>query len=297
MSKTRVDFKHRMLKLLREDEEFRYAVVGLLGIEDIRSGQARLEQAHVRLEEAVAKLEHAVAKLTERQDRLEEAIVKLTERHERLEEAFTNLAERQSRLEEAVLRLAERQDRLEEAFTNLAERQSRLEQAVGSLEQAVGRLAEAQARTEIAIQELSRQVSFLTVRFNELSTQVSKLSDTVGFGLEDIARVVVPGWLYRHEGIVVDELVRRFFIVDGEEVEVNLYGEGLRDSVKVVVLGEVKSRIYERDVKDFDRLMEKLSSLFAAENVYKLMFGYYIHPSAEREAEKRKITLIASYMR
>jgi len=248
MSKTRVDFKHRMLKLLKEDEEFRYAVVGLLGIEDIRSGQARLEQAHVRLEEAVAKLEHAVAKLTERQDRLEEA------------------------------------------FTNLAERQSRLEQAVG-------RLAEAQARTEIAIQELSRQVSFLTVRFNELSTQVSKLSDTVGFGLEDIARVVVPGWLYRHEGIVVDELVRRFFIVDGEEVEVNLYGEGLRDSVKVVVLGEVKSRIYERDVKDFDRLMEKLSSLFAAENVYKLMFGYYIHPSAEREAEKRKITLIASYMR
>jgi len=77
MSKVGVDFKHRMLKLLKKDEEFRYAVVGLIGIEDIRSGQARLEQAHIRLEEAIAKL-------TEGQSRLEEAFMKLTERHDRL---------------------------------------------------------------------------------------------------------------------------------------------------------------------------------------------------------------------
>jgi len=81
--------------------------------------------------------------------------------------------------------------------------------------------------------------------FNELSTQVSKISDTVGFSLKDIAKVGVPGWLYMDEGIVVDELVGRFFMADGKEVKVNLNGEGLRESVKVVVLGEVKSRIYE----------------------------------------------------
>jgi hypothetical protein len=129
-----------------------------------------------------------------------------------------------------------------------------------------------------------------------LSTQVSKLSDTVGFGLEDIARVVVPGWLYRHEGIVVDELVRRFFIVDGEEVEVNLYGEGLRDSVKVVVLGEVKSRIYGREVEEFASSVEKVKKI-VPHPVYKFLFGYLIHPSAEDEAEKRSVKLIASYMR
>jgi len=48
---------------------------------------------------------------------------------------------------------------------------------------------------------------------------------------------VVPRWLYRHEGIVVDELVRRLFIVDGKEIEVNLYGEGLREGVKVSSAG------------------------------------------------------------
>jgi len=85
MSKARVDFKHKMLRLLKEDEEFRYAVMGLLGIEDIRSGQAGLEQVHVRLKEAVAKLGHAVAKLTERQDRLEQAVGRLAEAQARTE--------------------------------------------------------------------------------------------------------------------------------------------------------------------------------------------------------------------
>jgi hypothetical protein len=42
-----------------------------------------------------------------------------------------------------------------------------------------------------------------------LSIQVGRLSDVVGFSLEDIARVVVPGWLLRHEGIEVESLESR----------------------------------------------------------------------------------------
>ncbi len=40
-----VDLKSRMLKLLREDEEFRYAVAGLIGLEDLHRGQADLKSA------------------------------------------------------------------------------------------------------------------------------------------------------------------------------------------------------------------------------------------------------------
>jgi exonuclease VII small subunit len=212
MARTTADFKRKVLALLKEDEEFRYAVVGLLGIEDLRSGQARLEEG---------------------QARLTEAIQKLTERHD-------------------------------------------------SLELAVQKLAEAQARTEEALQELSRQVG--------------RLSDTVGFGLEDIARVVVPGWLYRHEGIELENLTRKFIKVNGEELEINLYGEGSKGGAKITILGEAKSRIYSSDVEGFDRLAEKVKR-FVPNNTYKLMFGYYVHPSAEQEAKKRGVTLIASYMR
>ncbi|MGB9716970.1 MAG: hypothetical protein ACPL4E_00820 [Thermoproteota archaeon] len=212
MAKTTVNLKRRMLTLLKEDEEFRYAVIGLLGLEDLRSGQARLEKAQAGLQEAVEKL-------VGRQDALEKAVEKLVE---------------------------------------------------------------AQVRTDSALQELSRHVG--------------RLSDTIGFGLEDIARVVVPGWLYRHEGIEVEELVRKLIRVDGEEVEINLYGEGKRRDAKIIILGEAKSRIYPGDIEEFDKSAEKAKKTMA-DGVYKLMFGYYVHPSAEQEAERRGITLIASYMR
>jgi len=53
----------------------------------------------------------------------------------------------------------------------------RTEERLDRLEAAVERLAEAQARTEQALQQLA--------------TQVGALSDNVGYGLEDIARVVL----------------------------------------------------------------------------------------------------------
>jgi molybdenum-dependent DNA-binding transcriptional regulator ModE len=275
MARTTANFKRKILALLKEDEEFRYAVVGLLGIEDLRSGQAKLEEGHARLTEAVQKL-------IERHDVLEKAVERLTESHNKL-------VERQDALEKAVEMLIKRQNALEGAFQKLVERHDSLERAVqklterhDSLELAFQKLVEAQARTEEALQELSRQVG--------------RLSDTIGFGLEDIARVVVPGWLYRHEGIELENLTRKFIKVDGEELEINLYGEGSKGGVKITILGEARSRIYSSDVENFDRLTEKVKR-FVPNNVYKLMFGYYVHPSAEHEAKKRGITLIASYMR
>jgi len=240
MARTTADFKRKILTLLKEDEEFRYAVVGLLGIEDLRSGQARLEEGQARLTEAIRKL---------------------TERNDSLERAVQKLVERDDSLEHIVQKLTERHD---------------------GLEHAIQKLVEAQARTEEALQELSRQVG--------------RLSDTIGFGLEDIARVVVPGWLYRHEGIELENLTRKFIKVNGEELEINLYGEGNKGGAKITILGEARSRIYSSDVKGFDELAEKVKK-FVPNNVYKLMFGYYVHPSAEQEAKKRGITLIASYMR
>ncbi|MEM2720266.1 MAG: hypothetical protein QXU49_05720, partial [Candidatus Caldarchaeum sp.] len=84
--------------------------------------------------------------------------------------------------------------------------------------------------------------------------------------------------------------------VDGEEIEVNLYGEGEKDGRKLVIIGEAKSRIYKREVEAFDAWAEKIAATIGQET-YKFMFGYLIHPSAEEEGRKRKIKLIASYMR
>ncbi|MEM2849834.1 MAG: hypothetical protein QXI36_06140 [Candidatus Bathyarchaeia archaeon] len=246
--------KTPVLQLLREDEEFRYAVSGLIGLEDLRSSTKSLMDAVDRLTEHVDKLAEA-QKLTE--DRL-------------------NI-------------LTERVDRLAERVDKLAEAQKLTEDRLNILTERVDRLAEAQLRTEDHLKRLEIAVS-------NLAREVGRLSDVVGFGLEDVAKVVVPGWLYRHESIEV-ELDRRFMYIDGELVEVNLYGDGRRDGEEVIVVGECKSRIYDREVREFAEKLEKLVKAFQGRSMYTFMFGFLVHPSADGEARKRGITLIASYMR
>ena len=94
------------LRLLREDEEFRYAVVGLLGIEDIRRSQARLEEAVAKLDAAVAELTRGVNMLFEEQRRLAEEQKRLAEEQKRLAEEQRRLAEGQRRLERGLRSVA-----------------------------------------------------------------------------------------------------------------------------------------------------------------------------------------------
>ena len=233
--------KRELLELLREDEEFRYAVIGMLGLEDTRK--------------ALSKLARAIGRLATVHVRLEESVEELAKRVEELAAAHESLAKR------------------------------------------VEELAAAQVRLERRVEELAVNMSRLTETVQNLAREVGRLSETIGFGLEDVARTVVPGWLYRHEGIEVEDLVRKFFTVEGEEVEVNLYGEGSRAGRKVYVLGEAKSRIYGDDVWRFYSAVSKVAKLLKDGEVYMLMFGFYIHPTAEKTAEKLGVRLIASYMR
>ena len=85
------ELRSRIIKLLKEDEEFRYMVAGLIGLEDIRRGQIELRGA--------------ITSLKESHRRLEESHRALEESHRRLEESVANL-------NDAVARLAEEQRRV-----------------------------------------------------------------------------------------------------------------------------------------------------------------------------------------
>jgi len=166
----------------------------------------------------------------------------------------------------------------------LAEAQAETGQKVGRLEESVDKLAVAQAKTEQAIKHLS--------------INISGLSDTIGFGLEDIARTVVPGYLERHENIYIEELQRGFIEVDGVEREIDLFGECNRDGEAILIIGEVKSRIYEGEVKKFvSNVINPIRKSEKERRIYPLMFGYVIHPFAQRLAKAEGVHLVASYQR
>ncbi len=171
---------------------------------------------------------------------------------------------------------------LKEIVKRLAQAQARTEERMGRLEEAVERLAQAQARTERSVDNMAKEIG--------------GLSATIGFGLEDIGRVVLPGYLERHYNVYVTELNRKFFRINKTDVEINFYGEGRKNGKKVIILGEAKSRIYKGEVKKF---LQQVSNVIPQieHEILKVMFGYLIHPTAMELAKKEGVIQVASYQR
>ena len=105
------DIKSRILKLLKEDEEFRYAVAGLIGLSEILKEMREhdrkfneilkvLKDHSARLEEHDRKFNRIAAKLLEHDKKFNEILKVLEEHSARLEEHDRKFNEILARLEE-----------------------------------------------------------------------------------------------------------------------------------------------------------------------------------------------------
>jgi len=86
--------KSRILRMLKEDEEFRYAVAGLIGLEEILK---RLD----RHEDEVRRIWQEIEKLREDMNMLREDMMKMFEKHE---ERFARIEQELVRLREDMIR-------------------------------------------------------------------------------------------------------------------------------------------------------------------------------------------------
>jgi hypothetical protein len=82
--------KEEILRLIKEDEEFRYAIIGLLGLHRLD----KIEEAILRLTENVAKLAELQAKTEARLAKVEERLFKVEERLEEHDKKFVTIEER-----------------------------------------------------------------------------------------------------------------------------------------------------------------------------------------------------------
>ena len=116
---------------------------------------------------------------------------------------------------------------------------------------------------------------------------------TVKLGLEDLAREVTPAYLAQHYNIRVPQLDRHFIRLDGQELELDLYGNGQRDGERVTVVGEVRSRIYGRDVEDAVQRTARLDPQLAGTPTI-VLFCFVINPSARETAQRLGAVVISS---
>jgi len=277
--------------------------------EHVEGRMERVEAALDRLAEAQARTDTTVQQLVQAQVRAEERAGRLEEGQIALQASLDRLAQAQARTDTTVQQLVQAQARTEERAGRLEAGQVALQEGQVALQAALDRLAEAQARTDATVQQLvqaqvrtEEAVSQLGLNQNRIETALGSLAENIGFGLEDVARLMLPPYLHRHHGIQLkglagEELQRRFFSPEGHPLaEIDLYGEGQRDGQWVVVLGEAKARIGGGTVKHFADVLEQVEPLVEGE-VWRVMFGYYIHPSALPVAEEHHILLVASYQR
>ena len=217
--------------------------------------------------------------LEPRVDRLEEALSRLAEAQERTEESMRQLAAAQARAEERFVRLEEVQARTEEQMRQLTAAQARTEVRMEELATAQSRMAAAQEHTELMVQSLAQQVG--------------RLADTIGFTLEELAKEVTPAYLALHYNIHTLQLDRSFIVVEGQELEFDLYGHGQRNGERVTVVGEVRSRIYGRDVEEAVRRTARLAPQLS-ETPVTVLCGFVIHPLARAAAQRLGAIVISS---
>jgi peptidoglycan hydrolase CwlO-like protein len=238
-----------------------------------------LAAAQARTDETVKALAAEVKALAAAQARTDETVKALAAAQARTDETVKALAAAQARTDETVKALAAAQARTDETVKALAAAQARTDETVKAL-------AAAQARTEEAVRELARAIK-------ETRQAVAALADNVGFGLEELAALVLPDILRQRRGVAVTRFERRFFTTSQGEEEVDLYGEADRGGEPVVVVGEVKSRIYRAEVERFARRVDRLRE-HVDRPLVPVLFGFVVHPSAAPSAEEAGILLVAS---
>jgi hypothetical protein len=156
-----------MLRLLKEDEGFRYAVAGLLGLEEILKRLDRNEQELVRLREDIAKM---FEKHEERFARIEEEIRRIWQEIERLREDMIKGFERHdlelARLREDMVKGFERHDR---EIERLTEELTKLrEDMVRGFERHDAELAKLREDMVKGFERHDREIQRLTEEMNKL---------------------------------------------------------------------------------------------------------------------------------
>ncbi len=192
------------------------------------------------------------------------------------------LAEAQKQTEKRVAELTDAQKQTEKRVAEIAEALNRTEKRMDELAISLKKLAEAQARSEKELRNLARQVGGLSDRF--------------GGSLEDLSYDVLPACLEKYHQIQVDALGRESFMLNGREIEFNVYGKGIEKTTgkKLTIIGEVKFNITLKEVKDFIRVLN-LARKSISEEIFPLLFGYRIRLDARELAKANNIRMFVSY--
>ena len=240
---TEVDLKRELLRLLREDEEFRLAVAGLLGLDAVLSELRKLREDFNKLVELEDR------RWEENRRRWEENNKRWEENEKRWQENWRRWEENEKRWEENNKRWEENWRLWQENMKRWEENERRWQEAYKRfevIEEELRRLREDHNKLREdfnrAYADLSRRLDALGARWGIISEEAFR--EGMRGVVENILGVAKVGrWVY-HD--TVGEVYGRPSVVEVDVV--------VKDGEHVLV--EVKSSISRGDVYEFWRVAE-----------------------------------------
>ncbi len=174
-----------------------------------------------------------------------------------LKDVLRNLVEVSEKNTNEIREQGRRLDRVERILEQLvvtvqelAKRTEENTKAIEELRKRTEENTDAIKRLEMKVEKLVIEIDKLTKLYKELSLSVGGLENTVGMLTEELVNRDLPVWLLR-EGVQVSQVKGKTILRSGRELEFDFYVE----VDNKVYLGEIKTTLRERDVREF---MEKV---------------------------------------
>jgi len=309
--------KEKILKLLEEDREFRYAVAGLIGLDEILRRLDRHEEQIVKIWERLAKIDEEIAKLREDMNRgferhdkefekvwneiakLREDMMKGFERHDKeFEKIWSEIA----KLREDMLRGFERHDKeFERVWNEIAKLREEMVKGFERHDAELAKLREdmikgferydqyfAKVWNEIAmlredLNNLRRDFLKMAERVDKMDERLSRVERTLEkltLDIEEEARSIVRHRIRSEIGLDVE--ISSLHLPD---MEVNIYG--CKDDVCVV--GEASVRAGVNLLKELLDKVEELKKRYPDKLGKKMILVIYTSlamPELVEEAKK-----------
>jgi chromosome segregation ATPase len=254
------ELKKTLLKFLEEDEEFRYAVAGRIGLLEILKRLDSLSEEQIKLREEQIRLREEFKKLSEEQIKLRKDFKELREEQIKLREDFKELREEQTRLREEQIKLGEEQIKLREEQIKLGEEQVRLREDFNKMLLLIKGMDERLGRVEKTLEKLTLDIE------EEAKEIIENRLSKMGINLK-LGRVELPG------------------------LELNLYG-AVED---ICVIGDASVRLGINGVKKLlkavNKLVEEKPDLLRPKKIL-VLYTSLATEEALKEAEKKEIWVL-----
>ncbi len=252
--------RREIIKLLKEDEEFRYMVAGLIGIQEVLKRLDGIEREQKSLREEQIKMRQELIRLSEEQKSLREEQIKMRQELIRLREAQIKLSEEQKSLREEQIKMRQELIRLSEEQKSLREEQIKLREDFNKM-----------------LEEIKR----INTRLSRIERTVEKLTIDV----EEEARSFIKHHL-KNAGINVEIDVLKL-----PEAEINVYGA----NDEWCVVGEASLRAGKKildELLDKYRLLKDKYPGYLRKNIILVLYVTLPLPELVEEARRRNIWLL-----